>query len=97
MVARYGGEEFVAILSGTDKNGVQLLAENWRTGIEKLHMPHAASCVANHVTISAGYATIIPTREMVPYYLVGVADEMMYQAKESGRNRICGKEIPPFI
>lgn len=97
MVARYGGEEFVAILPVTDIKGTMLLAENWREGVEKLRIPHASSGVADHVTISAGYATLVPARDLVPYYLVGVADEMMYRAKENGRNLICGKEIPPFI
>ena len=97
MVARYGGEEFVAILPGTDMKGAALLAENWRAGVEKLHISHAVSKVAGHVTISVGYATLTPTRDLVPYYLVGVADEMMYQAKESGRNLVCGREIPPFV
>lgn len=97
MVARYGGEEFVAILPVTDIKGAALLAENWRTGVEKLRIPHASSGVADHVTISVGYATLTPAKDLVPYYLVGVADEMMYHAKESGRNLICGKEIPPFV
>jgi len=97
MVARYGGEEFVAILPGTDMKGVSLLAENWRAGVEGLRLPHAVSSVADHVTISVGHATLVPTRDLVPYYLVGVADEMMYQAKESGRNMVFGREIPPFV
>ncbi len=97
MVARYGGEEFVAIIPVTDIKGASLLAENWRTGVEGLRLPHAVSAVADHVTISVGYATLVPTRDLVPYYLVGVADEMMYHAKESGRNMVCGKEIPPFV
>ena len=97
MVARYGGEEFVAILPVTDIKGAALLAENWRAGVENLGIPHADSSVADHVTISVGHATMVPNRDMVPYYLVGVADEMMYLAKESGRNLTCGKEIPPFV
>ena len=97
VVARYGGEEFVAILPATDIKGAALLAENWRQGVENLNIPHDVSSVADHVTISVGYATLVPTQELVPYYLVGVADEMMYQAKEGGRNLICGREIPPFI
>lgn len=95
--ARYGGEEFVAILSETDINGTMLLAGNWRMEIEKLRIPHATSAVADCVTISVGYATMVPKRNQLPYYLVGVADEMLYQSKESGRNLISGKEIPPFI
>ena len=97
MVARYGGEEFAAILPETDMKGAVLLAENWRAGVAELLIPHSVSTVADYVTISAGYATIIPTRDQVSYFLVGVADEMLYQSKEMGRNLACGKEIPPFI
>ena len=97
MVARYGGEEFVAILPETDMKGTALLAENWRAGVAELRIPHSVSTVADHVTISVGYATTIPTRDQVSYFLVGVADEMLYQSKEMGRNLTYGKEIPPFI
>lgn len=97
IVARYGGEEFVAILSGTDMKGAELLAENWRTSVEKLRIPHAASAASDFVTISVGHATMVPGRDQVPYYLVGVADEMLYQSKEMGRNQISGRKIPPFV
>lgn len=97
MVARYGGEEFVAILPDTDVHGALLLAGNWRAEVERLNVSHAASAAGDCVTISVGYASMVPTRDQLPYYLVGVADEMMYQAKEGGRNQVCGREIPPFI
>lgn len=98
LAARYGGEEFVAILPGTDLNGAAVLAEYWRSVIEAMHMPHAKSKVSSYVTISVGYATLVPTRDQLPYILLGVADEMLYQAKDSGRNRICGRQmesVPP--
>ena len=97
MAARYGGEEFVAILPDTDMKGAAQLAENWRAGVAQLRIPHDVSSVADHVTISVGYASITPAREQNSYFLVGVADEMLYQSKEKGRNLTCGKEIPPFI
>ncbi|MDD5241854.1 MAG: diguanylate cyclase [Sulfuricella sp.] len=93
MVARYGGEEFVAILPGTDLNGAATLAEYWRSVIEAMQMPHAKSGVSDYVTISVGYASLIPARDQLPYILLGVADEMLYQAKDNGRNRICGKQM----
>jgi len=93
MVARYGGEEFVAILPGTDLKGAATLAEYWRSVIEAMQMPHAKSEVSDYVTVSVGYASIIPNRDQLPYVLLGVADEMLYQAKDSGRNRICGKQM----
>lgn len=93
MVARYGGEEFVAILPGTDLKGAATLAEYWRSVIEAMQMPHAKSEVSDYVTVSVGYASMIPVRDQLPYVLLGVADEMLYQAKDGGRNRICGKQI----
>lgn len=93
MVARYGGEEFVAILPGTDLNGAATLAEYWRSVIEAMQMPHAKSGVSDYVTISVGYASLIPARDQLPYILLGVADEMLYQAKDNGRNQICGKQM----
>lgn len=94
MVARYGGEEFVAILPDTDVRGAALLAEHWRAGVEKMHIPHAHSKTTDHVTLSVGYASMIPSRNQIPYYLLGIADEMLYQSKDGGRNQVNGKEVP---
>jgi diguanylate cyclase (GGDEF)-like protein len=55
--------------------------------VESLNMVHEKSKAADHVTISLGYATIIPTKGDDPSILIKAADEALYKSKESGRNR----------
>jgi len=90
MMARYGGEEFVAVMPDTDGEGARLLAERWCANVAALLLPHRFSNVAEHVTISAGYAALKPTPEQTPRELMEMADQMLYQAKQQGRNRVCG-------
>jgi diguanylate cyclase (GGDEF)-like protein len=78
VVARYGGEEFVVLLPETDETHAQFLAESLRRSIEE----HGI------VTASFGVATQVPVREESPHDLVRKADEALYQAKRSGRNRV---------
>ena len=89
MMARYGGEEFVAIMPDTDAAGVQLMAQRWRDAVMALDLPHAASAVAERVTLSAGCACLKPTTAQSPQMLLAMADKMLYQAKEQGRNQVC--------
>jgi diguanylate cyclase (GGDEF)-like protein len=88
LVARYGGEEFVCVLPETDAAGAALLAEKLRDAVIALEIPHADSTAAEHVTISGGVATAIPTDESSAAQLLEAADQMLYQAKKTGRNRI---------
>lgn len=90
LVARYGGEEFVVLLPETDAEGARLLAENLRSQIEALQIPHEFSGASPWVTISAGYASVSPDQEEKEHGLLDAADQMLYRAKESGRNRVCG-------
>ncbi len=92
MMARYGGEEFVAIMPDTDAAGAKLLAQRWRDNVAALALPHACSNTTDHVTVSVGYASQTPFAEQAPQTLLGLADKMLYRAKELGRNRICGCE-----
>ncbi|WP_375478731.1 diguanylate cyclase domain-containing protein [uncultured Nostoc sp.] len=89
LVARYGGEEFVVILPSTDSDGAFYVAQEIHKALEQLKIPHAASAVKHHVTLSIGIATVIPTPNMVPLNLIEAADQALYQAKANGRNRSC--------
>ncbi|MEE9912113.1 MAG: diguanylate cyclase [Deltaproteobacteria bacterium] len=87
-VARYGGEEFAVILSATDEQGAFTVAEKIRQAVERLAMEHKKSSIAPWVTLSLGVATIIPTDTGTPELLIRRADEALYAAKSSGRNRV---------
>ena len=63
------------------------MAESLRQGIVDLNIAHAHSTAADHVTISMGIASIIPREGNPPSTLIETADEGLYKAKKSGRNR----------
>jgi diguanylate cyclase (GGDEF)-like protein len=88
LVARYGGEEFIALLVDTDAEGARMLAERMRARVEALGIPHGASDVAPHLTVSLGVATVVPRAALRPEDLVDLADRALYAAKEAGRNRV---------
>lgn len=79
---RYGGEEFVVVLNGTDKAGAELLAERIRQNIEALVFTSPKGLC---LTLSVGVATL--SKDDSTKSLFERADNALYQAKESGRNR----------
>lgn len=88
MLARYGGEEFACILSDTDAAGAQAVADRIIQAVMQLAIPHAASTVAPHVTVSIGFCTIAPDTAHTSDELVSCADRNLYRAKQAGRNRV---------
>ncbi|MDH5300391.1 MAG: GGDEF domain-containing protein [Gammaproteobacteria bacterium] len=85
VIFRYGGEEFVILLPNTDASGSQLLAERIRTSIANSENRHLDYHI--NVTISIGVHTL--SIEDSPGNLFNKADQALYQAKRSGRNRVC--------
>jgi len=83
---RYGGDEFLVILFGTPLLGAQQAAENLRREIETLAMVAGDRTVA--VTASIGVASAASAETDVTA-LIERADEALYRAKRSGRNRFC--------
>jgi two-component system, chemotaxis family, response regulator WspR len=88
LAARFGGEEFVVILPSTPLAPLERLGGILRCNVEKLHIPHSASSVSDHVTVSVGGAAMIPHREGSFLRLIEMADGALYEAKESGKNRV---------
>jgi diguanylate cyclase (GGDEF)-like protein len=94
LVARYGGEEFVVVLPDTDHPGAMRVADRIRNNLTALAIPHAHSSAADHVTISQGLVTIVPHDTTAPHAFIETADQCLYQAKETGRNRVVGLILP---
>jgi diguanylate cyclase (GGDEF)-like protein len=85
--ARYGGEEFIVILPDTSENGARHVAEKIRRDILSLNIPHAHSEIKK-VSLSLGAVTQNPLKVSGYESMIIQADEALYQAKASGRNRV---------
>jgi diguanylate cyclase (GGDEF)-like protein len=84
-LGRYGGEEFLAVLPMTAAAAALELAERLRLQIER-HPLIAAETIAFQVTISLGAASF-SQQSNTSELLVICADQALYRAKQSGRNR----------
>ncbi|MFH1644828.1 MAG: diguanylate cyclase [Candidatus Omnitrophota bacterium] len=85
LIGRYGGEEFSIILPETGKEPAKVAGERLRSAVEK-SIVNAYNESLN-VTISVGVATF-PDDTSEASNLIDKADQMLYKAKENGRNRV---------
>lgn len=80
-IFRFGGEEFVILLRATTLADARMVFDRFRANVEKHTFPQVGQ-----ITVSLGFAAI--TQE-TPVVILGHADQALYHAKDSGRNRIC--------
>ena len=92
ILARYGGEEFAIISRGSDVTQGEAMAERLRRMVEAHAFVFDKQSI--RVTISVGVAGAPHPGVQSPADLIAVADEMMYEAKRSGRNRVCVRSGP---
>ncbi|MBV2208500.1 MAG: diguanylate cyclase [Thermomonas sp.] len=88
MAARYGGEEFVCLLPECDLDGATHVAQHLLQTVQALGIEHKGSPVAGVVTVSIGVASVTPSEHSSAETLLARADELLYRAKQTGRNRV---------
>ena len=92
LLARYGGEEFAVLVLDVSQDQAMQIAERLRGALLEDAIEHQASPVNEFVTASIGVARIdYGTRRSVGD-LIKSADDGLYAAKGSGRNRV---QVPP--
>jgi diguanylate cyclase (GGDEF)-like protein len=79
FAARFGGEEFCVILPNTKSNGAKKIAESIRAAMER----------TGKATLSIGLVCKVPSLEDDMQEFMGLADKKLYEAKETGRNKVC--------
>ncbi|WP_413459563.1 GGDEF domain-containing protein [Herbaspirillum huttiense] len=80
-IFRFGGEEFVILLRSTTLTDARKIFDRFRQNVQEYDFPQVGK-----VTVSLGFVNI--ARE-TPVVILGHADQALYHAKKSGRNRIC--------
>ncbi|WP_227537623.1 sensor domain-containing diguanylate cyclase [Marinobacter litoralis] len=88
LLARYGGEEFAVLLPTTGSEGAEIVAERLRVAIESSPVDSGDGKTPVNLTISLGVATLLASQHTDPQELIRRADEALYRAKNTGRNRV---------
>lgn len=87
FIARYGGEEIVIILPETEQTEGVIIAQRIIQAVRDLKIPHSNNADFGIVTISTGVSTYYPHSDLDWQDVVKQADEALYRAKNSGRNK----------
>jgi diguanylate cyclase (GGDEF)-like protein len=95
VLARFGGEEFTVLCRGSDLKGAKIVAERLRRSVEERKFTFGGKDIP--VTISLGIVAIPESGIHDHNTFLAAADKALYEAKRSGRNRVCihGSEATP--
>jgi len=87
VAGRYGGEELIFLLRETPLQGAKIFAERLRELVASHHFFYEGKKI--QVCLSLGASTSTQGNFKNPQELIAQADTFLYQAKNSGRNRVC--------
>lgn len=94
-VGRLGGEEFAVVLPQTDGRRALEVAERLRQAVARTEMALERG-LPLHFTLSIGVTTLVGGSANIDT-LLGQADSALYEAKRSGRNRVCVYGVAPEV
>jgi diguanylate cyclase (GGDEF)-like protein len=86
ILLRYGGEEFLAVLPAASSEDVAIIGERIRRSVEDLSISHGQQSI--RVTMSLGGAALMGENVDKEDSLVNLADQALYRAKQTGRNKV---------
>lgn len=94
--ARYGGEEFALLLPDTDIDGARTVFERLRADMRADPVSHPEG-IGSQITVSAGAMVVTGRHDIDLSHLVllKAADQMLYFAKQAGRDRLEIAEMAP--
>lgn len=87
--ARYGGDEFMVLYSGMTAEQIRRTSEDILGEIRKLKIPHEKSNCSKYVSVSQGVFSRIPVGNNREWDFTSRADDLLYKAKNRGRDGIC--------
>ncbi len=87
IVGRYGGEEFVIFVTRLDESGARRFADDVLASVRATQFPGLD--LPGPVTCSLGAVWVTPDEVTTANALLSAADELMYKAKRSGKDRCC--------
>jgi diguanylate cyclase (GGDEF)-like protein len=97
VFARYGGEEFSLFLPEVDKQRAVLVADKLRRAIEaepfffdNVSIPITMSMGVTHLPEYVSSVGALPDDQPNVFAFIKIADDRLYQAKNTGRNRVVG-------
>lgn len=93
LVVRYGGDEFLILLPQLDQAAAITVAEHIRCKVNEACILTSVSRVADHVTLSLGVATLIPSDSITPEMFLHEADNALYKSKVGSRNCVTSIQL----
>jgi diguanylate cyclase (GGDEF)-like protein/PAS domain S-box-containing protein len=85
IYGRWGGEEFLGLIRNVQSPELELIGERLRKLIQESYLEHEGE--EFRVTVSIG-ATVVSEEDQNPKDVVNRADDLLYQSKSAGRNRL---------
>ncbi|MCL2164441.1 MAG: diguanylate cyclase [Oscillospiraceae bacterium] len=92
LVARWGGEEFAVLMPSTDDKGAFSVAESIRSDIQEAPIL-CPDFGYTYLTVSIGINTQVPSTEDSVDDFLTLADNALYRAKDTGKNRVCRHNV----